>query len=308
MPDWILPAAAAAPARIGVALYERFSNHCLANAVEPLRAANDILGRRAYDWHLVTPDGGPVASSSGLPVAPAAALGEAPGGDALLVMPSYGHRGHEAHGRALRRAAARYRIVAGLDAGAWLLAAAGLLDGRAATIHHDLHDAFAERFPQVRPRRARWVEDGDRLTAGGAASAFDLVIHLVARAHGTALTTEIAALFLLGEPLAVQASGDRHVARALAAMEAHLEAPLPIPAVARHAGCRQRDLEARFALALGATPRAAYRRVRLAAGRRLLREGGMSVAEVALRCGYADPSAFARAVRAEFGAPPRAWR
>lgn len=293
---------------IGVVIYDRFSNLCLANAVEPLRAANDLLGREAYVWHVLTPDGQPVVSSSGLPVAPSGSLGSASGGDMLLVMPSYGHLALASGVAILRTAAARYQVLCGLDSGSWLLAAAGLLDGRAATIHFELFDAFTERFPAVAARRERWVDDGDRLSSGGAVATYELMLHVIGQAHGTALTTEIAALFLQGDPPGPGARAGRIVTRALASMEAHVEAPLSIAEIAAQAGCRQRELEARFAGALGTSPRTAYARIRLGAARRLLRDGTLPVAEVAVRCGYADASAFARAVRREFGVPPRALR
>lgn len=290
---------------IGIVLYERFSNHCLANALEPFRAANDLAGRPLYAWHLMTPDGGPVASSSGLPVTPRAALGDAPGGDLLMLLPSYGHLEHRAHARALRAAAGRYGAVAGLDAGAWLMAHAGLLAGRRATIHAELRESFAAAFPEVEVTAARHVRDGARITSGGAMTAFELVLDLIRERHGGALAQAIAALFMADG--ARGGPADRVVARALGVMEAHVEEPLPVPEVARRAGCTRRALEGRFRRALGETPREIYTRLRLVAARRLLGEG-LPVAEVAARTGYMNASAFARAVRREFGVSPSMLR
>lgn len=298
--------------RIGVLLFDRFSNYCLANAVEPFRAANTHLLRPAYDWHILTPADAPVTSSSGFPVMPTTPLRDMPGGDILFVISSYGHREHAtgATRGLLRRAAARYARLAGFDTGSWLMADAGLLDGRAATIHAELADAFAERFPEVAARRDRWTDDGDRLSAGGATAAFDLALHLIGGAHGTALALEIAALFLTDYPgveaPSARPGGDRYVARAIREMERNVETPLPIPEVAAAAGCPQRELEARFRRQIGALPRTVYRRTRLLAARRLLAEERIGIAETAARCGYSDPSAFARAFRCEFGHPPSA--
>jgi transcriptional regulator GlxA family with amidase domain len=296
--------------RIGVLLFDRFSNYCLANAVEPLRAANTALKRQAYDWHILTPGDLPVTSSSGFPVMPTTTLREMPGGDVLFVISSYEHRtlSTDATRRLLKRVAKQYRRLAGFDTGSWLMAHAGLLDGRTATIHAELADAFAERFPEVIARRERWIDDGDRLSAGGAAAAFDLALHLIGEAHGTALALEIAALFLTDYPgieaPSVRPGGDRYVARAIREMERNLEITLPIPAIAEAAGCPQRELEVRFRKQIGALPRTVYRRTRLLAARRLLAEERLGIAETAARCGYADPSAFARAFRHEFGHAP----
>jgi len=292
--------------RVEVLLFERFSNHCLANTVEPLRAANDVLGRHAYEWRFLTPDGAPVSSSSDLSVMPAAALADARGGDALVVMPSYDYRAHStaALRRDLTRVAGRFGTLIGMDTGAWPLAAAGLLDGRRATIHPSELDVFAERFGQVHAVPDRWVQDGDRLTAGGAMTAFELVLHRVRHRHGAALALEIECLFLNRDaPLPV--TGGTRVRRALAHMENTVETPLPIGAIAAGVGCSQRRLEHDFAACFGASPSVVYRRLRLAAARRWVEDGEMGVAEIAVRSGYANASAFTRAFRREYGRAPR---
>lgn len=312
MPDWIKPTQVSWS--VGVLLFERFSNHCLANTIEPLRAANSLLGRTAYRWEVLTLDGAPVSSSSGFMVNPEATLSEAPGGDALVVLPSYGARAlaTPACNRALRAAALRFSTLVGLDMGSWLLAEAGLLDGYEATIHFDELDAFAERFPEIVARRRRWVRDRNVWTACGAMTAYELVVDHLAQTHGAALSLEIASLFMhtdVDAPrLDVPSQSDRYVARALAEMEANLEEPLSIAMLARSAGCPQKQLEQRFFRALGATPRTVYGRLRLNLARRLLTEGRMRILEVALRSGYADSSAFARAFRREFGQSPRESR
>jgi hypothetical protein len=96
-----------APCRtVGVLLFDRFSNHCLANAIEPLRAANTFAGRTLYRWSFLSLDGAQVTSSSGLPVQPETTLARHPGGDYLFLMPSYGFRDQAgpATARALRSA------------------------------------------------------------------------------------------------------------------------------------------------------------------------------------------------------------
>lgn len=94
-----------------VLLFPRFSNHCLANAIEPFRATNVLLTREAYRWRFVTLDGEAVVSSSGLPVMPQARLRDDPGGDFLFVMSSYDVTDFAgpATSRALQAAARRVR-------------------------------------------------------------------------------------------------------------------------------------------------------------------------------------------------------
>ncbi|WP_289041577.1 helix-turn-helix domain-containing protein [uncultured Aliiroseovarius sp.] len=297
--------------KIGFLLFDRFSNMALANLLEPLRATNTLLGRQAFEWQICTPDNGVVHSSSGLPVMPTTRLGDLGRGDYLCAVSSYGHRSlaTPATAKTLRALSDRFDTMVGVDTGAWLLAAAGLLDGHRATIHFDLQDAFGERFPMIDVERARWVRDGSRITCSGGMAAFELTCDLIGADHGAALLLEITRLFMSDSATAPQAMarvrGDRRVDACLREMEANIEAPIPLPVLARQVGCRQRDLEQRFQKHFGATPQKVYRRLRLNAARRMLESGGLSIAEVALRAGYGDASAFSRAFRTEFGLTPR---
>lgn len=300
---------------VGVLLFDRFSNHCLANTIEPLRAANTLSGRTLYRWTFLSVDGAGVVSSSGLPVQPAGPLARHDGGDLLFVMPSYGFRSHANAPtlRALRSAAGRFRTLVGMDTGAWLLAAAGLLAGRRATIHWDEMTALAERFPDLDVRDERYVIDGNRITCGGVTTAFDLVLDLIEEHHGAMLHLEVAALFVPGETRFAGGrvhppTRRRSVDLAVAAMRRNLETPLPQAEIAALAGLTQRGLEAAFRATLGHTPQAVYRGLRLREARRLADGTAMSVAEIAARCGYADASAMTRAFRREFGVSPREFR
>ena len=317
MPEWTKfdPA----PREIEILLFDRFSNHCLANALEPFRAANTLANRQAYRWRLFTPDGSPAVSSSGLAVLPDAALGDAGAGGIALVVSSYGYRDLDgpATRRALRRIAAKSELVVGLDTGAWLMAAAGLLDRRRATIHWDVLDSFAETFLAVDAVKARFVTDGDRLTCGGATTAFELVLDLIGAQQGESLRLDVAALFMheLGAGPSFQrlrarrlSDKSRTTVRAITLMQERVEQPLAIAEIARTLGCTQKHLERRFGAEFGAAPAVVYRHLRLAAARRLVENSDLPIAEVALRCGYSNASAMTRAFTLEFGANPRALR
>ncbi|KPD12172.1 GlxA family transcriptional regulator [Phaeobacter sp. 11ANDIMAR09] len=306
----------AAVQQVDLLLFDDFSGHCLANTVEPMRAANTLAGRPLYAWRFVTLAGASATSSAGMEVSPDARLADCRG-EILIALPSYRYRrfGSQAVLRGLRAAEERYATLAGFDAGAWLLAAAGLLDGRRATIHWEELSGFAEDFPQVDAQRLRHVQDGNRITCSGALAAFDLMMDLIGQSHGPALRLEVAALFMSPEvtEAPVQATSQtlarsRSVARALSIMQEHIEAPLSIREIARQVGRNRKDLEQRMRAQLGATPQAIYRRLRLIQARKLVLETDLTVAEVALRAGYEDPSAMTRAYRQEFGATPRQMR
>lgn len=299
----------ATPQRIGVLLFEGFSNHCLANTVEPMRAANMLSGKTLYDWTFLSLDAQPVQSSSGLPVAPHDRL-DAMRGDMLVVMPSYGFRHHASWQTqaALRAASTRFYTLCAMDTGSWLLAHSGLLDEHKATIHWEELTNFAERFPDVEAVRERYVIDKDRLTCSGAMAAFDLILHLIGQTHGQALALEVAQLFMTRDSARSHAGGatpaGRIVNRALAVMQEHLEHPLPIPEIARRAGVTQKTLDARMKAELGATPTTVYRRQRLTLARKLVTDTDLSIAEITLRAGYKNPAAMTRAFRAAFNTTP----
>lgn len=298
---------------ICVLLFDGFSNHCLANAVEPLRAANMISGRALYHWQFASLDGAGVASSSGLPVTPHIALEHARG-DILMVMPSYGYLkyANRMTGLALRAAATRFQVLAGLDTGSWLLAHAQLLQGYGATIHWDEFDSFSETFADVDARRTRFLLDRDRITCSGATTTFDLLLEMISLRHGPALALEVGQLFMArqGETPGLYQGyrGGRLVTRAITEMRTRIENPITVPMLARMLGCSQRKLEAHVRAELQLTPQALYRRLRLGQGRKFLQETDLKIGEIALRCGYENASAMSRAFRAEFGQSPRAVR
>ncbi|MEO0944510.1 MAG: GlxA family transcriptional regulator [Pseudomonadota bacterium] len=300
---------------VAVLLFPEFSNHCLANAIEPLRAANSFLMREAYRWEYVTLDGSPVTSSSGLPVLPARRLQDHPGGAFLFVASSYGVRQHATRitTRALKSAAGRFKNMVGMDTGAWLMAHAGLLDGMRATIHWDELTAFSEMFVDVETRAEKFLIEGNLMTCGGAMTAFDLALELIGRRHGEACRLEVAALFLHQQDEMIQGRLRPHrtsplVQKALALMSTNLETPLPIEELSTQLECSHRALGRAFQAELGAAPVAVYKRLRLSAARRYAQQSTYSITEIALRCGYKSPASMTRAFVEQFGKTPSALR
>ena len=299
---------------ISVLLFENFSNHCLANAVEPFRAANTISQKSLYDWQFVSLDGGTVSSSSGLPVETLKWSKADTQGDYLFIMPSYGfQRVASAIAPVLRSAKARFGMLVGFDTGAWLLAHAGLLQGRRATIHWDELTNLAETFPDTDVREDRFVIDGDIATCGGASTAIELSLKLIEGQHTPMFALEVAALFMHGGRQVMHdpylgVTTDRLVRAAASMMRRNIEDPLSIPALAAQLKIAQRTLEETFERTLKVTPRTAYKSIRLREARRLVELSELKITEIAARCGYRDASALTRAYRLEFGVSPRGHR
>ena len=303
------------PVRIDVLLFDGFSNHCLANTLEPFRAANTIVGQARYEWRLLSLAGGLVESSSGMLVQSEMAAEASRPCDYLMVTASYGHLAlcHSQVLSALRVLCANAKCLVGLDAGSWLLAAAGQLDDRPATIHGHLFESFSEAFTQVEARRERFIIDGNRITCGGAMASFDLVLTLIGQHCGEIIRLDVAALFLhqTNQPFRTadtNSVGSKLVSRALVLMDENIETPVPIPTIARRLGCSPKSLERQFARTLNATPGQVYRHRRLVAVRSLLESTRLSVAEIAARCGYDNASSMTRAFKNQFGTTPMEMR
>lgn len=279
--------------------------------VEPLRAANRVLGRTLYRWRVSSVDGAPVETAAGVPI-PVAGAFSPEGRLPLFVASSYGTDRHVTAPlrHAVAQAARTRPVVGGVEAGVWLLAHAGILDGHRATTHWEDLAAFTARFPDIDVVEAPIVRDGTRVTTSGAVPTLDLMLDLIALRQGAARARDVARL--LNHAPAPARGGtrlrDAQVARAVEIMERSLDDPLEIRTIARQAGLSTRHLQARFHKALGTGPQAHYLGLRLHEARRLLIETDLAILEVAAATGFASPSAFSRAYRRQHGEAPSATR
>ena len=149
-----------------------------AAAVDPMRAANRLAARPAFDWDYVTATAEPAILTSALSV-PGIPLARLQSCDLMIVVVGFQLARHATPRllAGLRRIAATGAAMAGIDGGPWLLAEAGLLDGHAATTHWEDLDDFAARFPNVKVRPDRFTVSENRLTSGGAVPAVDMMLH-----------------------------------------------------------------------------------------------------------------------------------
>ena len=291
----------------------------VASVLDPLRSANRHLGSEAFRWRITSPDGQAVPLTCGISLPSSGPLAAAEGADALVVIA--GFRQSEVATapliRDLSRLSPRFAALGGIDAGAWVLARAGLLNGHRATVHWEDLEDLAAAHPQVDVVPDRFVVDGNRFTAGGAAPAADLMLHLIRARHGAATALKVAASFITtaregAEPQVLPARPDLRldprVAQTVARMEAMLDAPESVASLARRASLSPRRLEMLFRQNLGLTPAAYALDLRLAAARRMITDTRHSLAEVALRTGFSSPSTLSRAFRARFGRPPSSLR
>jgi transcriptional regulator GlxA family with amidase domain len=290
---------------------------CVASAVDPLRAANRVTGETLFDFKLVSMTGDPAVTTCGLPVAVAGRFDPAEPVDMLVVVAGFGTQNYATAAllSGLRRAARSARAVGGVEAGTWLVARAGLLDGRSATTHWEDMEDFSAAFPDTDVRPDRYVIDGPVFTSGGAAPTFDLMLHLVRSRLGMAVALDVASVFIYDQTRAATDAQplvslgrldgyDPRLAAAIRLMEAHVDRPLTVAAIARRTGVTPRTLEAIFRTAIGETPGAYSLRLRLAAARRLVVDTRVPMADIAGRTGFSSAAAFSRAFSRTFGTAP----
>lgn len=309
----------AATFRILMLLAPRFNMAATVWFLDPFRAANYLEGRPLFRWSLVSAEGGELAASNGMTVA-TGALAEAATHPGMVVVSAswtpevYG--GPQVR-TALRRWARLEVPLGGLDTGAFLIAEAGLLEGRRATVHYEHIDAFSELYPQVEVSEELYVIDRDRLTCCGGSASADMALQVL-RAMQDEAVANAAARYVFHERL--RGPGERQnpsgpeplgstapakLRAAITLMETRLEEAATVAEIAGGVGLSQRQLERLFTTYVGLTPVQYYRDIRLDRARGLVTQTEMPLYRVAVACGFASPEHFSRAYRDRFGLPPR---
>lgn len=210
------------------------------------------------------------------------------------------------------------RIVS-ICTGAFVLAAAGLLDGRPATTHWRLADTFRRHFPHIAlDPDVLFVDDGDVLTSAGAASGIDLCLHIVRADHGSAVANQVARTCVvppwrdggqaqyIDTPVPDQAAASTAATRHWA-LE-HLELPLTVTDLAVHARMSKRTFARRFVDEVGMSPGRWLTQQRVARARQLLEAADLSVEQIAGRVGFATGTSLRQHFQAAIGVAPLAYR
>ena len=304
---------------IGFLMVPDYTIVTLTNAVAVLRMANRLSGRTLYRWTCHTLTGEPVHSSDHLRLVPDGDADAARGADILFVCGGYEPARHATPPlrQTLREFAAENTPLGALCTGSHLLAAAGVLDGYRCAIHWENAEVLREQYPGVSVSSSLFVIDRDRYTCSGGVASIDLMLNMVATAHGRELMQGISAQFVLERvrteedaqrtPLhyLVGAGQGGKLIDAVALMEANVEEPLSLAELSGYVGISRRQLERLFHDHLHTTPSHYYLDIRLHRGRMLLQQTGASIGEVAERCGFATPARFSKAYASRYGKGPR---
>jgi transcriptional regulator GlxA family with amidase domain len=203
--------------------------------------------------------------------------------------------------------------------GAFVLAAAGLLDGRPATTHWALADHFRRLFPQVALEpEVLFVDDGDVLTSAGAASGIDVCLHLVRSDHGSAVANRVARQCVvppwreggqaqyIDQPMPAEGADGTGATRAWAL--ARLDQPLALRELAVHARMSPRTFARRFQEETGTSPGRWLIQQRVHRARHLLESSDLPVDRIAAEVGFATGTSLRQHLHAAIGVSPQAYR
>jgi transcriptional regulator GlxA family with amidase domain len=315
----------APPRRVVIVAYPGVQSLDVTGPLEVFAAANRFTAAPAYAPAVVSLAGGVVESWSGLGLATEPAGRPGPDGRIDTLVVAGGDGTAAAVGDAdllawLRRAAAASRRVTSVCSGAFLLAAAGLLEGRHATTHWSVCDLLGRLHPGVTVDADRiYVRDGHVWTSAGVTAGMDLALALVDDDLGAAVALDVARQLVLftrraggqsqfSAQLAAQQAERPSLRAVLAHIAEHLDDDLSVPALARRAAMSPRTFARSFAAEVGTTPAAYVQAARVEAARRLLEATGQSTAGVARDCGFGTVETMHRAFRRTLGTTPGQYR
>ena len=289
-------------------------------------AANRSLGRVKYQLVFASVGGKRVRCTSGIAVTTTALSTITPRRQDTVLVVGGGARGIRAALASaplrswLQRAALKVRRIGSVCSGAFLLAGAGVLDGRRAATHWSVTRELALYRPQVSvDADAIFVQDGKVWTSAGVTTGIDMALALVEEDFGRRVADSVAARLVVyarrpgfqaqfSETLISQSGADDALTRALQAARQSPAQHLDVPELAHAAGMSLRTLHRRCLAELGATPAKVIERLRTEHARLLVTTTELEAKVVAARSGFESPARMARAFQRTLGMSPRGYR
>jgi transcriptional regulator GlxA family with amidase domain len=310
--------------RIVVVAFENVQALDVTGPTEVFSLAERAHPEPTYSLELVAPEAGPLRTSSGLRLTPDVTLADCRGPiDTLVVAGGLGVQAAARDQRVtdwLRLAARRSRRVSSVCTGAFLLARAGLLDGRRATTHWAACDALARNYPSVSVEPDPiFVRDGNVYTSAGVTAGIDLALALVEEDLGRQAALDVARSLVLfirrpggqaqfSAGMAGQAAARPGINELQAWIADHLDADLSVPALAERAFMSPRNFARVFSSEVGVTPAAYVEAVRLERARTLLETTELQLEAIARQCGFGTVETLRRAFGRRLGVNPSDYR
>jgi transcriptional regulator GlxA family with amidase domain len=286
--------------------------------------ARDDEGRRLYRVRTCTPDGAPVRTSAGFHALPGHGPEILETAGTVVVAGIHGGlamtegRLEPPVAAALARTRPDVRLMS-ICTGAFVLAAAGVLDGRRAATHWLHAERFRALYPRVRlDADVLFVDDGDVLTSAGVGAGIDLCLHVIRRDHGSDVANRAARRSVV--PPWRDGGQSQYIERPLPAPTGtstartrtwalhHLHEPLNLTRLAREAGMSVRTFTRRFREETGVSPAQWLLRQRVDEARRLLETTDLPIERVAEQAGFGTPTSMRQHLHAAVGVSPTAYR
>jgi transcriptional regulator GlxA family with amidase domain len=303
---------------VAFVVFEGFQSMALA-AMPVFEYANFSAGEALYDVRVLSEDGRSLRASGGLNVG-TEAFGErlfdtviVVGGDTILEQAPEGVLDY------LRASARTARRTASICSGAFVMAQAGLLEGRRATTHWAYARQLQERFPSIKVEADRiYVIDGAIWTSAGMTAGIDLALAMVEKDHGAELARAVAQKLVMyhrragGQSqhsalLELAPKSDR-IQTVLTFAREHLAQTLSVEQLAQEARLSPRQFSRAFRAETGQSPAKAIENLRLEAARQLLERGRLTLDQIAVETGFLDPRRMREAFLRAFGQPPQVIR
>lgn len=309
------------PARVTFLIVPRFNMATLITMIEPLRIANYLAPHPVYRWDILSMDGTEIVASNGLSITAQPVTERNRRGETLFVMASWGaeHYANRDLFAWIRRQAREGVRICSVELGCYLVARAGLLSGGRLATHWSWAPGLQEQFPDLNIVEQLFTLDDAVLTCAGGLAGVDLMLRLIADAHGEGMAGEVADQ-MLHHPIRPASAPQRRtlgqgidtlapvLRQAITLIERNIAEPLTVPDIAATLGISQRQLERQFHRGVGCSVVQFGTLVRLQHARVLLIATRLTVREIAAATGFNSLSHFAFAFRKCFGRRPSDYR
>lgn len=291
--------------------------------IDPFRAANYLEGINRFRWVVASSTGGQCLASNGFSIdTRKIETVAAHPFDIVVVSASWAPETAKTPQLlgALRKWARSGSIMGSLDTGAFILADAGLLRGKRATVHYEHIDSFKELHADIEVSEDIFVHDRQRFTCSGGMASADMALQIIRSTANDALANAAARYVFhptVRPPGTSQNPAGREplgsiapdvVKQAISVMELHLENALTIPEIAAKVHISHRQLDRLFLRYASKSPAIYYRDIRLDRARSLVTQTDMLMSAIAIASGFSTQVHFSRAYKERFGIPPRTDR
>jgi AraC family carnitine catabolism transcriptional activator len=299
----------------------RFNITTLITMIETLRVANYLAPTALFSWEVASFDGTKITASNGMTATVRMANDKVPKADFVFILGSWGteHYTNRSLTGWLRKRARAGERICGVELGSYIVARAGLLDGKPATTHWSWLNGFKENFDRVDVQESLFTLDKRVMTCSGGLAGVDLMLRLIEEINGSSFSGEIADQ-MLHHPIRFPTSPQRStmgrstetmlplLREAMTLIENNIEEPLTVPQIAQFLNVSQRQLERQFKKNVGCTVVQFGLLRRLQNARLLLISTELSIRQIATASGFNTLSHFAYSFGKFFGRRPSDYR